>query len=127
MYFYTNSTFIHVDENIDFFSQVKEEKAIPIVSDTLVEQGLPLMYDCLKSILFMFISVHDYESLKQDVERCDEDFIRLSFVPTDGISNENLEQPSMYTKCWKKFFWNLITMNISSKILSPIVEWKIKK
>ncbi len=99
MYFYTNSTFIHVDENIDFFSQVKEEKAIPIVSDTLVEQGLPLMYDCLKSILFMFISVHDYESLKQDVERCDEDFIRLSFVPTDGISNENLEQPSMYTKC----------------------------
>jgi tetratricopeptide (TPR) repeat protein len=124
-------TYTHIDECIDFLSNIDDQKAFMIISGTLAQKLIPNIHDIpqLEMIYVYFINQVQHEQwikewfkvkrlytqltlisedLQAAVKHCDEDSIPISLVIVDeDLSNKNFDQlePSfMYTQIFKEIF-----------------------
>ena len=114
--FQTIHKFNHVDQCIDFLTDIQCEKTFMIISNSSNQKLISLIHDIsqLYSIYIYDVerSSNDDEwinnwskikglfqqdtslinSLKQEVRQCDENSISISIIPSDVESNKNLNQ-----------------------------------
>jgi tetratricopeptide (TPR) repeat protein len=126
-------TFNDVDRCVDFLSDVKEEKAFMIISGALGQQIISYIHDIpqLHSIYVFCGSRSKHEqwvkdwskvqgvftqigpicdSLKQVAQKCEQNFIPVSFVTANEVSDQildHLDQSFMYTQILKEIIFEI--------------------
>ena len=129
----TIKTFNDVDYCVDFLSEIKNEKVFMIISGTLGHQIISYIHDMpqlhsiyvfcgnklkhekwaknwpkIKGIFTQIEPICD--SLKKIAQKCEQDFIPVSFVTASEVSDQNLDQldPSfMYTQILKEIIFEI--------------------
>ena len=127
------NTFNDVDRCIDFLSDIKEEKVFMIVSGSLGQQIISYIHDIaqLHSIYIFCCSQLKHEqwtkdwskiqgvftqiapichSLRETAQKCEQNFIPVSFVTASEVSEQNLDQLDqsfMYTQILKEILFEI--------------------
>ena len=129
----TIETFTDADQCTDYLTEIQDEKVLMIISGDLGQHVVPLIHDIsqltavfvfcdnkthheqwakqwpkVKSVFTEIGSV--YESLKQTARQCDQDTMPISFVSTDEVSIENLDQLDqsfMYSQILKEILFEM--------------------
>ena len=126
-------TFNDVDRCVDYLSDIKEEKAFMIVSGSLGQQIISYVHDLcqLHSIYIFCCSQIKHEqwtknwskirgvftqiapichSLRETAQKCEQNFIPVSFVTASEVSEQNLDQLDqsfMYTQILKEIIFEI--------------------
>jgi hypothetical protein len=127
------NTFSDVDNCVDFLSDIKDEKAFMIISGALGQQMTSYIHDIpqLHSIYVFCGSKTKHEqwakdwpkikgvftqigpicdSLKEVAQKCEQNFIPVSFVTANEVSDQNLDQLDqsfMYTQILKEILFEI--------------------